>query len=178
VGAAAAADAVGTAAEAQERDAAPALIAARAQALLIGLLRLALAFGGLALALARGLEPRVAVELFALAAGLLVFAVYARGGRGRELSEHPPAVVGPVRVEPNSRALATATYPSTIGLTVLTAIALGLNPSLAAILSGLLGGLGITALLAAAEIAFWERRHGGRLLAEGGPKGRVFVERG
>jgi hypothetical protein len=152
------------------------LIAARAQALLIGLLRLGLAFGGLALALARGVEPRVAVELFALAAGVLAFAVYARGGRGR--GGDPAPAVEPVRIETRARALAAATYPSTIGLTVLTAIALGLNAALAALLAGLLCGLGVVALLVAAEIAAWEWRHGGRLLTERGPEGRVFVQRG
>jgi hypothetical protein len=109
---------------------------------------------------------------------VLVFAVYAGAGRRRERDGDPRPAAEPVRLETHARALAAATYPSTIGLTVLAAISLGLNASLAAVLAGLLCGLGIMALLGAAEIVAWERRHGGRLLAEPGPKGRVFVRRG
>jgi hypothetical protein len=43
-------------------------------------------------------------------------------------------------VEAWPRTLARATYPSTIGVTVLTAIALPIDASLAALTAGLMGG--------------------------------------
>jgi hypothetical protein len=175
-----AAVAAGTAAEALDRGAAPALIAARAQALLIGLLRLALAAGAVAVVVVRGVDLRVALELCALGAGLLVFAVLAgsrrRGERGR--LDEAALLVGPASVVSHARALARATYPSTIGLTATTAIALAARPPLAALLAGILAGLGALALVAAAELALWERRRGGRVLTGTGPGGRVFLQRG
>jgi hypothetical protein len=79
------------------------------------------------------------------------------------------------RVEPRWRSLAAATYPSTIGLTVLTAIALWPNPDLAAVLAGILGGLGVAALVSAAQLVAWEQQRRARLLAERGGRKRVFL---
>jgi hypothetical protein len=42
-----------------------------------------------------------------------------------------------------------ATYPSTLGLAVLAAIALAFSPILGSVLAGVIGGLGIAGLLAA-----------------------------
>jgi hypothetical protein len=66
-------------------------------------------------------------------------------------------------------------YPSTIGLTAVTAVALVVRPELAAVLAGILAGLGLAALWSAGQLALWERELGGRLFAERGKGGRVFV---
>jgi len=42
-----------------------------------------------------------------------------------------------------------ATYPSTLGLALLAAIALAFSPVLSAVLSGVAGGLGLAGLLTA-----------------------------
>jgi hypothetical protein len=63
-------------------------------------------------------------------------------------------------------ALAAATYPSTIGLTVLTLIALWPQPPLAAFLAGILAGLGAMALVGAARLSVWERARGARFLVD------------
>jgi hypothetical protein len=150
----------------------------RAQALLIGPLRLALAAGGVALARARGVEGGVAAGLFALGLGLLLVAVASDTRRRRSgwarIAEAEPAPAG-IKAEPRWRSLAAATYPSTIGLTVLTAIALWLNPDLAAVLAGILGGLGVAALVSAAQLVSWEQQRRARLLAERGGGKRVFL---
>ena len=73
---------------------------------------------------------------------------------------------------------AGATYPSTIGLTGLTGIALAVNPRLAALLAGILAGLGLGALVFAAQLAAWERERHARLLVERGRGGRAFVRPG
>jgi small-conductance mechanosensitive channel len=78
------------------------------------------------------------------------------------------------RLEPRQLILARAAYPSTIVLTVLIAMALLLEPALAALLAGILAGLGGAALGFGAQLAAWERQRGARVLAEPGRRGRVF----
>lgn len=76
-------------------------------------------------------------------------------------------------VESRGRALVRVTYPSTIGLTVLTVIALWPQPPLAAFLAGILGGLGVMALVGAARVWAWERARRVRLFVGVGSD-RVF----
>jgi len=77
-------------------------------------------------------------------------------------------------VQSRLRTTLRATYPSTIGLTVLIALALWPQPGLAALLAGILAGLGGGALEFALQLAAWERRRGARVIAEPGRRGRVF----
>jgi len=53
------------------------------------------------------------------------------------------------REEPWWKMAARGTYPSTLGLTLLAAIALAVSPVLSAVLAGVIGGLGVAGLLAA-----------------------------
>ncbi|HSB38448.1 MAG TPA: hypothetical protein VLD13_05110 [Gaiellaceae bacterium] len=157
-----------TAVDAREQDGAPVLVEARAQALLIAALRLALAAGGAIASVARGLEPGPAAGLVAFGAGLVLFSVYAGGRPQRSALRFADAAPAPegARVESRARALARATYPSTIGLTVLTAIALWPQPALAAFLAGILAGLGVMALVGAARLSAWERTRRARLFVD------------
>jgi hypothetical protein len=164
-----------TAAEAREQEGAPVLVEARAQALLIAALRLALAVGGALAAVGRGVDRGPAVGLVAFGAGLVLLSVYA-GGRPQRAALRfgdPEPVPEDARVETRERALARATYPSTIGLTVLTAIALWPQPPLAAFLAGILAGLGVMALVGAARVTAWERAWKARLFIGVGSD-RVF----
>jgi hypothetical protein len=154
-----------------------ALVDARVQALLIGALRLAIAIVALALARLRGLEPGPTAGLFALGCGLLLVALPAsvtrRPGRRRPAEAQPlPPGAAPL---PHRRALALAMYPSTIGLSAVIAISLVLSPELAAVLAGILAGIGLAALYSAGQLALWERELGGRIIAERGHDGRVFL---
>ena len=118
-------------------------------ALLLAGIRLGLAVSGLGAAIAFGVHAAVAAASFAGGIVLLGFTlITTRQGMwsGRD-----------VRVERPWRAALSATYPSTIGLTVSTVLALGLKPQLAAFLAGLLAGLGFAAAAVAAQIA-WARR--------------------
>jgi hypothetical protein len=166
----------GAAATAEDRSVAPALIEARAQSLLIGIVRLVLATGGLAAAIAVGPTARAGAALFAAGAVVVLVAIMS-GRRGRlvwlRLQEAEP-LTGEARLEPRRLAVARAAYPSTIGLTVLIAIALVLQPSLAALLAGILAGIGGAALGFAVQLAAWERQRGARVLAEPRKGGRVF----
>jgi hypothetical protein len=53
------------------------------------------------------------------------------------------------RVETWWRAALRGTYPSTLGLAILAAVALAFSPVLAAVLAGIAGGLGVAGLLTA-----------------------------
>ena len=156
---------------------APALVNARVQALLIGGLRLVLAVAALGLSRVRGVDAGQAGLLFALGGGLLLIALPAsvtrRAGRPRVAETRP--LPGGAAVMPNRRALALAMYPSTIGLSAVTLVALAVRPELAAVLAGILAGLGLAALYSAGQLALWERELGGRLYLERGRAGRIFL---
>jgi hypothetical protein len=159
---------------------APALVETRAQALLIAPVRLVLALVGLALARVRGVEAGAAAGIFGLGAGLVLFAVLASARRRRAWARLADAAAAPADapVERRRRTLLAATYPSTLGLTGLTAIALVADSRLAAFLAGVLAGLGLAALGFAAQVAAWERARHVRLLVERGRGGRAFLRRG
>jgi hypothetical protein len=151
----------------------------RAQALLIAPVRLALAVAGVAGARLRGVDAGTAAGSFALGAVVILFAVLASGRRQRtwaEIDAAEPAPTG-AATEPRWRTLAAATYPSTIGVSALFAIAIVKDPLLAALLAGVLAGLGLAAVAFAAQLTLWERARAGRLLVERGPHGRAFVEK-
>lgn len=175
--AAAAAAVVEARAETEPVGPASALVDARMQALLIGGLRLVLAFVAVGLARARGVDPGPAAGLFAFGVGLLLIALPAsitrRSGRPRDIEALP--LPADAAVMPHRRALVFAMYPSTIGLSAVTVIALVLSPELAAVLAGILAGLGLAALYSAGQLMLKEHELGGRLFAERGRRGRVFV---
>jgi hypothetical protein len=81
----------------------------------------------------------------AVGAGLTIFTLLAPGGRRRPERLRPPTLPPP----PRSwwRALAVAMFSSTYGVALLTAIALAFNRELAALLSGVLLGMGALALV-------------------------------
>jgi hypothetical protein len=161
-----------------ERAGAPALVEARAQALLIATTRLALGIGALIASMARGIDPGPAVGLFAFGAVILLLAVY--GGDRRRRAALKLGTPGPLppnaRIESRGQGLARAAYPSTIGLTALIAVAVWPLPDLAAFLAGILGGLGVMSFVGAARLASWERARGARLLIDG-KTSRVFEAR-
>jgi hypothetical protein len=169
------AGAAATAADSEEN--APALIEVRAQFVLIGAVRLALAAAGFGAAIARGTSPGVAAGLFALGAGVLLVAVLG-GGRGgtmawarlRDAEPLPPGA----QLESRSRSVVRAAYPSTIGLSVLIVLALAIDSALAAVLAGILAGIGGVAVGFAVQLAVWERKRGARILVEPGHGGRVY----
>jgi hypothetical protein len=64
------------------------------------------------------------------------------------------------------RGLAEAAYPSTIGLAVLTAIALWPQPPLAAFLAGILGGLAAMSLIGYTRLTMLEHARRSRILID------------
>jgi hypothetical protein len=158
------------------RPGAPVLAEARPQALLIAAVRLGLAAAGLAAAVALGLGRGPAAALFACGVAILFLAVYGGDRRRRSalrFAEPEPAPAG-ARIEGRGHALARAAYPSTIGLTVLIALAVWPQPGLAALLAGILGGLGGVSVAGALRLGAWERERQARILIEAGRAERIY----
>ncbi|HEY7017814.1 MAG TPA: hypothetical protein VH297_05045 [Gaiellaceae bacterium] len=157
------------------RSEAPALVEARPQALLIAAVRLVLGVAGLVASIAFGVEPGAALGIFVFGVLILLLAVYGGGRRHRTALKFadPDPAPADARIESRSRGLARAMYPSTIGLTVLTAVSLWPQPGLAALLAGLLAGLAVMSLIGAARLTSWERMRRARILVEG-KTNRVF----
>jgi hypothetical protein len=84
---------------------------------------------------------------------------------GRDAAERAPAGAG---LEPWWRIAVRVAFPSTIGLGILLAISLALEPTLAAALAGFLVGLGFAAGALAVEQRIWERRTARALYTEAG----------
>jgi len=116
--------------------------------LLIGPRRLVLAAAWLGAARAAGGSGTAA--LLAFAAGAFAMAFLASNdprARFRHAPSAPEALPTDANVAPAWLHAAHAAFPSTIGVSVLAAAMLAFNPTLTALLAGILAGLGVAALL-------------------------------
>jgi hypothetical protein len=151
------------------------LAPALAGQLLVAPVRLALGGIGLVAALLRGLES--GPELVAFALGAIGFAVVLLSAERYflQVEEPDPAPLG-AAVQSGRDALRAAVWPSTVGVAALLVIAVAANPTLAALLAGVLAGMGVAALLSAAQTFMNQRAVGGRLLVDRKRK-QVYVDR-
>jgi hypothetical protein len=153
------------------------LVELRAYAVPIVPVRLVLGLGGLAGARVLGVSAGAGLWLFALGAGMFLVAAFA-GRRG--LFWQRAAAAEPVdptaRIESRARTLVHAAYPSTIAVSALTAIALPIDASLAAVMAGILGGMAVGGLIFAVQLVLWEDSGRVRLLATTkGFRAKLFV---
>jgi hypothetical protein len=134
--------------------------------------------GGAAALVAYPDEPGLAFG-FLVGVGLLGVAALYRSRASAHWTGRDAAVEAPVDARRQGwlRTAAQVSFPSTIGLTGLLAIALPLEPVLAAVLSGFLVGMGLAALALAGEQAVWELRTGRALAAEAGESDRLWFWR-
>lgn len=124
----------------------------RTRTLLVVPIRLVLGVGWLVAARIAGAEPGPAYGAFGIGAVAVAF-VALNDPRARFLRGHPqPLPEGDARLDPLWRQAVSAAFPSTIGLTILAAIALGPQPVLAALLGGASAGLGVAAAATAASV--------------------------
>ena len=142
--------------------------------LLVAPVRLVLGGLGLLAALLRGLDGGPALVAFAL--GALGFAVVLLSAERYFLQVEPDPAPPDAEVQSHAEALRGAVWPSTVGVAALLAIAVAANPTLAALLGGVLAGMGIAALLSATQTYVNQRALGGRLLVDRKAK-LVYVER-
>jgi hypothetical protein len=122
----------------------------RLRLLLIGPLRLAL--GIVWLLAARAAGGSTGGMLLAFAAGAFAIAFLVPNdprARFRRASGEPAQLPADASIAPAWLHLAHAAMPSTVGVSVLAAVTLAFEPTLAALLAGVLAGLGLVALLGA-----------------------------
>lgn len=126
----------------------------RLRLLLVGPLRLALGAVWLVAGRAAGVRSGDAALLLFLAGAFgAAFLIWNDPrARFRSTSVEVAALPGDARVEPAWRHLLSASFPSTIGVSVLAAVTLVFEPALAVLLGGILAGLGIAALLHVREV--------------------------
>jgi len=143
--------------------------------LVLAPIRLALGLAGLGAAVLGGARGSVVLLAFVIGAvGAAALLTSDPRGRRRRPAEPVPLVAG-TAVDSWSEVARTDIFPSTAGVTVLTGAALAFDPAVAAVLAGVLAGMGLATVVGALQIAAWERAAGGRLFAERGG-GRLFVE--
>jgi hypothetical protein len=138
----------------------------RLRLLLIGPLRLALGIVWLGAARAVGGSGSAALLAFAAGAFAMAFLVWNDPrARFRHAPSRPEALPAGANVAPAWLHAVHAAFPSTVGVSVLAAVMLAFNPTLTALLAGILAGLGVAALL-------WAYSIDGRLYVD--PRGRVL----
>jgi hypothetical protein len=120
----------------------------RTRTALVAPLRLALGVAWLVAARVAGASAGPAFAAFGIGAAAVAFAAL-NDPRARLLRRDPkPLPEGePVRLDPAWRHAVSALFPSTVGLSLLAAIALAPQPVLAALLGGASAGLGVAAAL-------------------------------
>jgi hypothetical protein len=142
-------------------------------------IRLGLGFVFLGAARVLGVETGASVRLFGLGAFLYVVAMLT--SRRRRLFWHRAAEATQIDagapVGGWAWTIARSTFPSTLGVAALTAVALQTNAPLAALLAGVLAGMGVGGLVFAVELVRWERARNGRLLSTTGLKTELYIVR-
>lgn len=119
-----------------------------------------------------GASPESALLAWAFGA-FMVSVVLAGDPRGRRTTAPEPL---PADAVPESWAKIARTdvFPSTVGVALLAAVALVVDPVLVGVLAGILGGMALMTLVSRVQVAVAERRLGGVLFVERQSK-RLFV---
>jgi hypothetical protein len=153
------------------------LVELRAYFLLIQPVRLVLGLLGVAAARALGVSPGSSIWLFGLGGVLFGLGMLTtrKSGAFFERAGSAQQVDGTRATESRLRTLARSAYPSTIGVSALTAIALPINAALAALLAGILGGMAVVGAMFALELVQWEQSRGVRLFALPGQSRELFA---
>ena len=149
------------------------LVRASTQLLVLTPIRLGLGLAGLGAAAVVG---RPGPVLLAFGVGTLgaAIALSADPRYSRDLLGDVPPIPAGVSYVSKREIAATGVFPSTIGVAVLTAIALFFNATLAGLLSGVLAGMAASGFIAWLNLDAIERRNVYRLYVER-PGKRVFA---
>jgi hypothetical protein len=144
--------------------------------LALAVIRLGLAVLGLGASVVAGAEARSAGV--GVAFGAAASAVALLTDRRRLLVRRPPVEPLPreARRAPLSRAVAKGLLPSTAGVAALLVASLAFEPVLAAVLAGILAGMGGVGFAAFVEISLLERQRRARFFTDGiGPVRRYIA---
>jgi hypothetical protein len=156
----------------------PRLVRVRQQLLVLAPVRVGLGLAGVAAALAAGVEPRVAVLAFGVAAfgSLIVLLTDRRALLLRAQQEAAEVPEGAAAASP-WEAVRIGIFPSTVGVTALAVVALAFNAVLTAFLAGILAGMGLAGLVGWVRLAGREQEEGVTFYS-GSRGGALYVRRG
>src|SRR5262245_60369054 len=104
--------------------------------------------------------------LLGWAFGAVMVSIILAGDRRRRWSGDPEPLPSDAGQETWAEIARTDVFPSTIGVPVLTVVALAFNAALAGMLSGILGGMALLTVVAWVQVADTEQRIGGKLYGE------------
>jgi hypothetical protein len=152
----------------------PRLVRVTAQLLVLLPIRLALALAGLGGSMVVG-EPAPAALAFSLGALGAAIALGADPRYSRDLLGDVPPLPPNPRFASLREMAAAGVVPSTVGVALLTAIALFFDGTLAAVLAGVLAGMAVAGFASWVNLAAIERGLGCRLYLERRPGSRVFA---
>jgi hypothetical protein len=127
---------------------------------------------GVVAAVLDGARPGSALLAWAFGA-IMVSIVLAGDRRGRRTTA-PEPLPGEAVPESWAQIARTDVLPSTVGVALLTSVALVIDPVLAAVLAGILGGMALMTMVSRVQVAVEERRLGGVLYVERQSK-RLYV---
>ena len=119
---------------------------------------------GIVAAVLDGARPGSALLAWALGA-ILVSIVLAADRRGRRTTA-PEPLPGEAVPESWVQIARTDVLPSTVGVALLTSVALLFDPVLAGVLAGILGGMALMTIVSRVQVAVAERKLGGVLYVE------------
>lgn len=128
---------------------------------------------GVVAAVLDGARPASALLAWVLGA-ILVSIVLAGDSRGRHSSAPPEPLPSGAVPESWAQIARTDVLPSTVGVALLTLVALVFDPALAGLLAGILGGMAIMTMVSRVQVAVAERRLGGVLYLQRQGK-RLFL---
>lgn len=140
-------------------------------------LRIVIGFVFLGASRLAGIDPAPSARLFGL--GAFLFALAMLTSRRRRLFWVRAAEATPLDAAAPIAdwvwTIARSTFPSTLAVTALAAVAIPLNPALTALLGGVLAGMGVVSGVFAVELLQWERSRGVRLMSTPGLKTELYV---
>jgi hypothetical protein len=113
---------------------------------------------------------------WAVGAGLMAI-ILAGDPRGRHAG--PPQPLPEVaEVEPWTETMRKDIFPSTVAVGLFGLGALPFDPTVTAVMAGILGGMAIMTVVGGVQVRWLERRHNGRMYRERGGQRRLFVGTG
>ena len=121
------------------------------------------ALGGVAAVLV-GAQAETA--LLGWAVGATLVSIILAGDRRGRLTMDPQPLPGEAIPERWAEIARTDVFPSTVGVAVLTVVALAFDAALAGMMAGILGGMALMTIVSGALVAVAERRFGGALYLE------------
>ena len=112
--------------------------------------------------------------LLGWAFGAVMVSIILAGDRRGRLTTGPVPLPGDAIRESWAQIARTDVVPSTVGVAILTVVALAFNVVLAGLLAGILGGMALMTIVSGLQVALAERQFGGSLYLERGTR-RLFV---